>query len=663
MEYSPSLSRPWRATVTLELHGLEPLSALQIILERFGLEVQGSSLREQAETTLEPGIMIVRALNASGHPSRLVEIGLDDLRRLSLPTLLELAAGGWVVLLSRNAKGFRIQDARGVHQITPFQGLFAGSAVDFWPGLPSEGGLWKKVGGVILAHRKALGQVVLVSAVLQLVAMASPFITREVLDKALPQGSRSMLALAVAGILLLSIAQSALGALRDWTNLYVETRLDAILQRGILDHTLHLPFANLAKRTVGEILQAFSGLSAAKDLLSQRLFATAMDGITAFGYLFVMVAFWPKGAAAVLGTAFLMAVLVAVSGYVQLRVQRRTVEAQIRERDWMVQMIHGVATLKAAGVEDAALHRWFNRFQRVQGLTLERQRLGLWNNVGLEAIRQLLMGVLLVWGGVVVLHGELSLGSLFAFLQMSMTFGDTITQFASLLIAFLTLQPQVEKGRELLALTPEPRRPILPPGPALEVNLQDVWFRYGPEDPWVFRGLDLKVQAGEVQWVQWPSGGGKSTLLRILAGLLEPERGTVCVGKIPAKEMRSQMVYMPQGAELYASSILENLRILSAQAPHARLLAAAEASGLAKLVETLPMGMETVISEGGGNLSGGQRQLVLLTAAMATQRPVLLLDEAFANLDWLARSNILSGEWFKGKTVIYASHDVGFRKG
>jgi len=94
-----------------------------------------------------------------------------------------------------------------------------------------------------------------------------------------------------------------------------------------------------------------------------------------------------------------------------------------------------------------------------------------------------------------------------------------------------------------------------------------------------------------------------------------------------------------------------------------KLMGVSERSWLAKWVKTFPMGYETVLSQSGGNISRGQKQLILLTAAMATEKNVLLLDEAFANLDWLSRSEILQGEWFEGKTVVYASHEGGYEDG
>jgi ABC-type bacteriocin/lantibiotic exporter with double-glycine peptidase domain len=172
------------------------------------------------------------------------------------------------------------------------------------------------------------------------------------------------------------------------------------------------------------------------------------------------------------------------------------------------------------------------------------------------------------------------------------------------------------------------------------------------------KGYSLRVELGERRWIHAPSGFGKSTLLRIIAGLYPPDQGLVSVGGLAPADAKSQLVYLPQFVQLYGGSILENLRLLSGGANHDRLMAAAETTGLGQLAQTLPMGYNTVLPQGGGSLSGGQRQLVALTAVMASDRKLLLLDEAMANLDWMSRDWLHQSDWFRDRTIIYASHEA-----
>lgn len=640
------------------LAGFPTEEAVIRLLWALGREIGPIPLRERLKHSPSlddlPGV-----LEGEGLRFRLVRTEPRDLPTLDVPTLLQLKDESWIVLHRARRKEWAFEDATGLRNSLPVPEALSGMALDRLGLLPIPNSLWRWVGRLISDHRRPLTQVLLVSALMQGLAMLMPLITRSVMDQALPQASRSLLLLAVLGVLLTSLVTSGLGLVRDWTNNFVEIRLDAISQRGLLDHTLRLPFCHLMTRTTGELLQAFTGLSTAKDLLSQHLFTTTMDAFTSLGYLVLMVTLWPMGAGLVLAGSLLLALLSLVPGIFQTRIQRRLVPIQILERNSMVEMLLGIATFKSAGVESRILARWSGRFLQLQNLGLKRQRAGLWSEVGLDSVRQLLNVALLVEGGRRVLGGELSIGTLFAFQQMTGSLTGTFQSLATLGLTFLMARPQMEKAEELLALSPDP--PSLPftPTEALDLVVEEAWFRYNPEGPWVLKNLTLRVEAGARYSLRWPSGAGKSTLLRLMAGLLEPEQGQVRIGGRSARELRGQVLYMPQSFQLYAASILANLKILSGQAPLERLMAAAEGSGLDKFIATLPMGYETLLAQGGINLSGGQRQLILLTAAMATERRLLLLDEAFANLDWIARTEIMQGGWFQGKTVIFASHDAG----
>jgi ABC-type bacteriocin/lantibiotic exporter with double-glycine peptidase domain len=186
--------------------------------------------------------------------------------------------------------------------------------------------------------------------------------------------------------------------------------------------------------------------------------------------------------------------------------------------------------------------------------------------------------------------------------------------------------------------------------------MDDVWFRYSAAGPWVLHGYDLRLEPGQQRILTGPSGSGKSTVLRLLAGLFRPERGTVLVDGRPPWAARASILYLPQFVRLFGGSILDNLRVFSHGASLARLLEQARQTGLQALVDTLPMGYGTLLPPGGQNLSGGQRQLIALTGALASGRPLLLLDEALANLDALRaatlRERLAAGPW----TLVAASH-------
>ena len=283
----------------------------------------------------------------------------------------------------------------------------------------------------------------------------------------------------------------------------------------------------------------------------------------------------------------------------------------------------------------------------------------VWLNSGQAVVvkERSLTVVLLTWGGQHLLEGTLKAGRLFAYLQLSSGFMAAALSMVQTFIALMILKPQLAKAQEILSVQPEPRPRRQAPTPEpVAVQLEDVWFRYGPDRPWVLQGYSLRVAAGEKLRLSEPSGSGKTTVLRLLAGLYVPEKGTVRIQGHPPGAERHNILYLPQFMQIFGGSILENLRVFSSGASLEQLRAASAQTGLQALVATLPMGYQTLLPPGGRNLSGGQRQLIALTGALASGRPLLLLDEALANLDPVhgapLQRLIDQGPW----TVIAANH-------
>jgi ABC-type bacteriocin/lantibiotic exporter with double-glycine peptidase domain len=398
---------------------------------------------------------------------------------------------------------------------------------------------------------------------------------------------------------------------------------------------LRLPFPVLDRMTLGDRLQAINGVSGAREVIAERALAAVLDGVMAITSVAAMASKMPAATLFVVVVALVIAGLSAVFGSAQARHQRREIEAQARERGLLSELIAGVGTIKAAGAEQQALQRWVGRFRTELSHALRRHRLGLWSDAVLETLRQALYVALLVWGGSLMLRGELLIGTLLAFVQLSSGFLGSVLGLARVHVLLAVLRPQLAKTHEVLGTAPEERtaRRAAAGARSAPVVMEGVWFRHGPDSPWIVRGYTARFEAGSKNVITGPSGFGKSTIIRMLAGLYVPEEGSISIGGMSPHAASGEILYLPQFVNLFSGSIVENLRLLSGGAPVARLLEAAQLTGLSELVATLPMGFETVLSPGGKNMSGGQRQLIALTAAIASDRRLLLLDEALSNID------------------------------
>jgi ABC-type bacteriocin/lantibiotic exporter with double-glycine peptidase domain len=303
--------------------------------------------------------------------------------------------------------------------------------------------------------------------------------------------------------------------------------------------------------------------------------------------------------------------------------------------------------------------------------------------------QRLLPITVLIWSGYRALSGDLSLGSLVAALQAIFGFGDAAVRLQDVSMRLWALRGDLRRIRSVLAVPEDPKvrgaaRPSAleseapsaqPSAPgqgrsessdevADAVRLDNVWFRYDKHASWALANVSLHVRRGSVHHLIGKSGCGKSTLLRLLAGLYAPEQGTIMLAGRAPESARGLVAYLPQNAALVQGTLHDNLRLLSGGASDARIAHAAAKTGLDRLLGALPMGEFTIVGAGASSLSGGQRQLVLLTACVASTRPIVLLDEAFAHLDPLLRDRLSLEALFldERRTVISVTHEAGTRR-
>lgn len=619
------------------LKGFSPSEALWRLLKLKGYK---QNLQAFRETYLVDGTpeSLVLPLEIEGIQARVAVLQADEVAFLEMPTLLQSKDGSWALLRSRDRKGFQIEGPEG-KQYIPFGDLaggIGGPALDLSPSLPGGRTLWAKLRTLLNFHKGSLIRIAIATVMLQLLALVMPEITGVVMNQALPDGAWSTLKLVAAGVMLVAVFQAWVGWVRERTLLYLVTRLETSAEQGFLEHLLRLPFPFLQKRTLGDMLQAFGGLTAARELLAERALGALLDGAMAVVYLVVMGFKILAPTVVVLLAAAAMVGLAVLVGRSQVRQQAMEVEAQAKERGYLTELIAGVSTVKAAGAERQGLHCWLERLQQELTCNLKKNRLGLWSEVGLTTLQQAMTVVLLVWGGNLALKGELLIGTLFAFMQLSSGFLGAVFGVVNAYLMMVVLRPQFAKAQEIMEVNPE-KRPIYMGGASQELSgpvvMEDVWFRYTHEGPWILKGYDLHVEPGEKITLTGPSGFGKSTILRLLAGLYTPEKGTITIGGLSPQAARHKILYLPQFVQLYGGSIIENLRVLSGGVPMEQLLLASQQTGLHSLVATFPMNYNTVIPHGGRSLSGGQRQLIALTGALASGRGLMLLDEATANMD------------------------------
>ncbi len=605
---------------------------------------------------------MVAALDSQSLPSRHSVINNNDIPHLQLPSIVECNDKSWVVIETKKGNRYIIDSASGKMplKLNEIGQYISDNFIELLPALPDGNGLWDRLVKLIGLHKKAFMQVIATSLLLQLMMLVIPELTGIVLNRALPDSAGSILMLVSLGIVTVSIYQAWIGWIRGLVMVYINSRLEVAVQRGFLDHLIHLPFPFLQRKTLGEFLQAFRGLSASKEFLGGHAIPATFDGIFSVILLITMFIKLPMITMVIVGIAVVMSVFSVIIGRFQVRLQGKEVSAQARQQGYLSELINGHVTIKAAGAEKQGLYRWMRFFGEELAYSLKKNRLELYSETGLSTIQQSIVVMILVWGGYLCLNGKTTIGTVFAFLQLSSGFLGAVFGVINFYLMVVLLKPQLIHTREILSTkTPADKRYLSKTRAeeSVSVVMKDVWFRYTPDGPWVLKGYNLDVKAGEQHVFNGVSGSGKSTILRLLSGLYTPEKGTVSIGNMRPEHSQQKLFYLPQFVQLYAGSIMENLKIFSGDVNQGHLMGIASETGLDEIVSTFPMKYETIVTHGGKNLSGGQRQLIALSAILAGRRSLVLLDEPMANIDAVRSAKLHCLIDSRKCTVILAQHN------
>jgi ABC-type bacteriocin/lantibiotic exporter with double-glycine peptidase domain len=604
-----------------------------------------------------------RVLRQHGLEARVVRVNRGELGNLVLPTLLGLRGGGTVVLLRVGARK-AIVDRGDLIESVDLRILdeeSSGLALDLTSRLPTEGGLVRRIGRAIAHHRGPVATVLALGVLMSALGVAAATLTRIVVDRALPDGSRNVLAAVTSAAVILTVFHAWFGWIRSEAVRLLDARILAVVARSLVDHGVHLPFRSLQKKSAGELLQAFDSAQ----LVAQRVVAAVpviFDAALGIGFLVAICATTPHVAPFAIAAAVARLVAAYGAGGRAAHWQSIALRAEAREHGALLELITGISALKAAGAEKARSAKWLGHL--VDGLRADTERrlstvaYSLASTATLEVV-----GIaLLALGARAIVQGTLSLGEMLQGLELTWAFLGAFGAVAQVCLEQAALRPHVEAVERLLAepVDDAPREGALSsvePFSSTAILLDDVWFRHDPGSPWLLKGVTMRIEAGEYRELRGESGAGKTTLLRVIAGLYKPERGEVRIFGNAAARAKHLVTYLPQDAYLFDGSLLDNLRLLSSGAPVDRILGAAQVTGLLAIVNRWPMKLETRIPAGGETLSGGQRQLVVLTACIAAEKPIVLLDESLAHLDVLARAGLAMSELLGGRTVLAITHE------
>jgi ABC-type bacteriocin/lantibiotic exporter with double-glycine peptidase domain len=517
----------------------------------------------------------------------------------------------------------------------------------------------REVLGYMLSERRALSFIMLTALLEAILGLVSPWIAARAIDVALPNAAPQMLTLLAIGIVAAVVHTAWAGWLHERASVVLQERLTTRTQVELMRRYLSASFADLQTMEYGASSVTFSAASTIVQTFVRSVAEVVTHGASGLAALAMLGSYNVGLAITVLALSVLTALIATALSFREMHFAARNMGAASEAQQLLYTLLTAVTTLRAFHATERLITRWTDRAtaQARQAIAMESTRMA--RSALLLAAQQAVTFIATVWLVQEAVKGQISLGVLTTCTMLvahvlHSSLGATQSCLGVFVLRPLSRRVDALRRRTLSAGGPRRRMDAAVYGDR-SVNVQNVWYRYQSTGAWALQEYSRLFEDGTHTVLRAASGSGKTTLLRIIAGLVPPEHGRVFVCGEDPYRVSGLVAYVPQQSLLLDSSIATNLTVLSGGNLE-RALELAEMTGLAELLSRLPMGLETLIAGAGSNLSAGQRQLVVLTAACATQQPVLLLDEVVSQLDGKGRDQIDWGPLLAARTVISVHH-------
>ncbi|MBR3544843.1 MAG: NHLP bacteriocin export ABC transporter permease/ATPase subunit [Oscillospiraceae bacterium] len=515
--------------------------------------------------------------------------------------------------------------------------LFDEDAVCFYLPLPP-----KKLGvaDLIVYMKNCLSAsdiilVVALSLISSLVTLILPNITRFITGSVLDQRNMPMLIGTAVFLVSVTISSLLIGTVRSLSMGRLEIKTSLSVEAAVMSRVMNLPPRFFRQYSSGELSSRLDAVSQLCGLLLGNVFSLGLTSLMSLLHITQIFRFAP---ALVAPSLLLIAATVGIgliSALMQMKIAKRKMELAAKENGMSFALISGVQKIKLAGAEKRAFSRWARAFTASAELSYNPPMFIKVSGVIATAVS--LVGTMVIY--YLAVKTRVSASEYIAF---SSSYGIVTGAFSSLTSVALTvasIKPILEMAEPIMRSEPESaENKAMVTQLSGNIELSNVYFRYTDSMPYVVDGMSLKIKAGEYIAIVGTTGCGKSTLMRLMLGFETPEKGAVYydgrdMSKLDLPSLRRRIGVVMQDGNLFQGDIYSNIVISAPQLTLAEAWEAAEIAGIADDIRAMPMGMQTVIAEGQGGISGGQKQRLMIARAVAPKPKILMFDEATSALD------------------------------
>lgn len=516
--------------------------------------------------------------------------------------------------------------------------------------------------------KPVLSELLVSSFAINVLALATPLFMMVIFNKVIGQGNPDTLAttmvVLIIGMSIVYAFDTLLRVLRGYVSSNTGARIDALMSGEVVRHLVHLPYQHFEKTPSGVIAERLRQLDTLRAFFTGQMPALIID----LGFVFIyLAAIFLINTIIGIFVTLMIPVFIGIS-LITHRAQKRYIDenfnALAAKGSALNETVNNASTIKALGLESEIEKRWRERVARSAWTSFKANNLA--NVVGsfTGALQMFVsLGVILV-GTWEITNQLMSIGALIA---VNMLAGRALAPMRQVISAWHTLQAvraAFVRIDEMMSISPEIEPGVLAPMPPLqgEVVFERVSFRYDDGPP-ILHEIDLRIEPGTVIGIIGPSGSGKTTISNLLQGLYTPTSGRVLVDRtdiahISPAQLRAQTGAVPQEVQLFSGTVRENIAMGVADKDPGRIVAVAKFVGAHNFIQKLPQGYNTILTERGGGLSQGQRQLLCIARALIRNPRIIMLDEATSALDPATEEQLLRTlrTNARGRTIVMVTH-------
>ena len=482
----------------------------------------------------------------------------------------------------------------------------------------------------------------LATLALSLIGMISPLITKLLFDRVLLSGNvRLLIAIAFFSVSV-SVSTLLISAVKNMVTARIETKLNISIEAATMMRIMSLPADFFKQYSSGELSSRASQVGALCKMLASTVLSTGLTSIFSLVYISQIFAYAPMLVVPALLIILATVVFSVVSSLVQMNLSTRQMELSGKESGMTYSLITGIQKIKLAGAEKRAFARWGNLYAQSAKLEYGPPAFIELNSVIALAIS--LVGTIVMYS--MAVKSGISVADYYAFTTAYGMVSGAFGALAGIALNIAQIKPMLTMVKPFFDAVPEVsdgKQVLTRLSGGIEMN--NVSFRYSENMPLIIDNLSLKIRPGQYVAIVGKTGCGKSTLMRLLLGFEHPQKGAIYydgkdLERIDLRSLRRRVGVVMQNGKLFQGDIYSNIVISAPWLSQDEAWEAAELAGIADDIRMMPMGMNTIISEGSGGISGGQRQRLMIARAVAPKPKILMFDEATSALDNLTQKKV-----------------------